>query len=384
VDNTIPYTNENINSFIEALDELTDPRDNRGKRHSLPFIISSVILAILVGRSRVSSIFRYIHNKIEWLREVTQIHDATPISRAHLPRLLERLDWMELNSLIEKHFDVHIEVRDNQEWVALDGKTLKGTVKSGNKQAAVFAVTHESRTLLAQAKMMGPKSSEIPVVRQLLKDSGLEKGKVTLDAHHCNPKTTTQINQAGGTYLIQIKDNQPVLLEQCKMLCAQGIKLGSDSNTEKGHGRITTRQARVFSMDTLNLDARWNKSGLQTLVVVDRETFNMSKEKTSYERAYYITNKAVENNAQDTSKELARAIRKHWSVESDNWIRDVTLNEDKIKTKSGNQAQIMSSLRSLAMRLLRKSGVKNFQEAIENFADCVGRFEAMLRRMRFL
>ena len=384
MDNTIPYTNENINSFIEALDELPDPRDNRGKRHSLPFIISSVILAILVGRSRVSSIFRYIHNKIEWLREVTQIHDATPISRAHLPRLLERLNWMELNSLIKKHFGVHVEVRDNQEWVALDGKTLKGTVKSGNKQAVVFAVTHESRILLAQAKMMGPKSSEIPVVRQLLKDSGLDKGKVTLDAHHCNPKTTTQINQAGGTYLIQIKDNQPVLLEQCKKLCVQGIKLGSDSNTEKGHGRVTTRRARVFSMDTLNLDARWDKSGLQTLVVVDRETFNVSKEKTSYERAYYITNKAVENNAQDTCKELARAIRKHWSVESDNWIRDVTLNEDKIKTKSGNQAQIMSSLRSLAMRLLRKAGVKNFQETIENFTDRVDRFEAVLRRMRFL
>jgi predicted transposase YbfD/YdcC len=39
-------------------------------------------------------------------------------------------------------------------------------------------------------------------------------------------------------------------------------------------------------------------------------------------------------NFQDCSKELAMAIRKHWSIESDNWIRDVTLNEDKIKTKS--------------------------------------------------
>ncbi len=66
--------------------------------------------------------------------------------------------------------------------------------------------------------------------------------------------------------------------------------LPSDTNTEKGHGRVTTRQARLYSMDTLDLDARWDKSGLQTLVVVDRETFNVSKEKTSYERAYYITN----------------------------------------------------------------------------------------------
>ena len=100
-----------------------------------------------------------------------------------MPRLLEGLDWDELNTLIERHFGVRLERTENQEWVAVDGKVMKGTVKSGNKQAVLLAVTHESRTLLAQAKQSGPKSSEIPVVRKLLKDSGLEKGKVTLDAH---------------------------------------------------------------------------------------------------------------------------------------------------------------------------------------------------------
>ena len=96
----------------------------------------------------------------------------------------------------------------------------------------------------------------------------------------------------------------------------------------------------------------------------------------------YISNQAAEGT--DSSKELSRAVRKHWGVESDNWIRDVTLKEDKIRIKSGNQAQIMSTLRSLSMRLLRKSGIKNFQEAIEGWADCTDTFEAMLKRLRFL
>jgi predicted transposase YbfD/YdcC len=167
-------------------------------------------------------------------------------------------------------------------------------------------------------------------------------------------------------------------------LAAEGKEVGSDSNTEKGHGRITTREAKLFSMNSLNLDARWKESGLQTLVVMERETFEMNTEKTSCETSYYVTNQGVEKNSQERCQELARAIRKHWSVESDNWIRDVTLNEDKIKTKSGNQAQIMSSLRSLAMRLLRKTGGNNFQETIENCNDNVGWFEAMLRRVKFL
>ncbi len=84
----------------------------------------------------------------------------------------------------------------------------------------------------------------------------------------------------------------------------------------------------------------------------------------------YITSQATGRHPREKTRELARAVREHWSVESENWIRDVTFKEDKIKTKSGNQAQIMGGLRSLAVRLLRKAKVKNFQVAIETFADC--------------
>ena len=83
-----------IEAFIEALKQLPDTRDNRGKRHSLVFILASVIFAILVGRSNTSSIFRYIENKIIWLRKITAIEDARIISRAHLPRLLDKeINW---------------------------------------------------------------------------------------------------------------------------------------------------------------------------------------------------------------------------------------------------------------------------------------------------
>ncbi len=79
--------------FIDALKKLPDSRDNRGKRHSQVFMITVVIMAILSGRSRVSSIHRYIKNQIDWLRTVTGFHDADTISRAHLPRMLAKVDW---------------------------------------------------------------------------------------------------------------------------------------------------------------------------------------------------------------------------------------------------------------------------------------------------
>ncbi len=46
-------------------------------------------------------------------------------------------------------------------------------------------------------------------MREFLKETGLENGKVSLDAHHCIPETMTQVEQAGGLYLIQVKKTWP-------------------------------------------------------------------------------------------------------------------------------------------------------------------------------
>ena len=74
----------------------------------------------------------------------------------------------------------------------------------------------------------------------------------------------------------------------------------------------------------------------------------------------------------------------HWCLEFNNWIRDVTFKEDHIKTKAGNQAQIMALLRGLAIELIRKTSPKNFQAAIENFTDSVSTLESMLKQFKFL
>ncbi len=378
---TVAHLPEEFSSFLEALGYLIDPRDPRGKRHGLVFIVAAVVLAILSGRSKVSSIHRFIRNRLVWLREVMGQAQAQAISRAHLPRLLARLDWAELNTLIEAHFDVRLECHDNQEWVAIDGKVLRGAKE---KQALVLAVSHQSRTVLAQVPMKGHKDSEITVVRELLQQSGLEGQKVTLDAHHCNPKTSAQIHQAGGEYIIQVKNNQPTLLAYCQHLAASAqVQAGHEEQT-KGHGRHTTREGQGFTIKGGALAQRWADSGVRTLVTVERQTYTPATDKTSWETAYYISNRALGSTPKAHLTELTGAIRQHWHVESDNWIRDVTFKEDHVKTASSNQGQIMGCLRGLAMRLLRKVNSGNFQEALENFTDCPNLFQRFLKQVKFL
>lgn len=348
-------------------------------------IIAGFVSATLVGRSTVSGIYRFIQNRINWLREITGYENAKLISRAHLPRFLNRLDWDTLNDLIEQHFGICIERVENKEWVAIDGKVLRGTVKGGDKQSVVLSVTHESRKVIAQARQTGNKSSEIPVVRDLLKNSGMERQKVSLDAHHFNPLTTSQIHQAGGLYLIQVKENQPILLGKCRTLETTGELIAENVDSDKANGRMTFRHSTLFSMKSLNLDKRWRDSGMESLTVVKRETFKASTQKTTTEKSYYISNMTFDQNcAQQTVDETARAIRGHWGVEADNYIRDKTFNEDNVKTKYGNQAQIMGRLRGLAMGLIRKTKTKNFQAVIDKFIDCPDSLVSMLKSVNFL
>ena len=380
------YSGEHVDGFVGRIkNELPDLRDNRGKRHSLVFVIVGFVLATLMGRQKLSGIHRFIANRVDWLGELTQIEAAQPISRAHLPRLLGRLDWPVLNGLINRCFGVRIECDGPQQWVAVDGKALRGTLDAGDKQNVILAVSHDTREAVAQARQGGDKSSEIPEVRTLLKDSGPERRKVSLDAHHFNPATLGQIHQAGGVYLTQAKENQPVFLQQCQALRTESAALAEAVGHEKSHGRVTTRRAQLFSLVPLALDTRWNDSGLSALMVVERETFEVATQKTSFETSYYVSNQVPEPaTASALAGELARAIRGHWGVESNNWIRDVTFNEDGVKTKAGNQAQVMGLLRGLAIELIRKTMPKNFQAAIDKFVDSPDDLKSMLMQVKFL
>ncbi len=143
--------------------------------------------------------------------------------------------------------------------------------------------------------------------------------------------------------MIEVKQNQPKLLEHCPHLAATAPPRASDEERSKGHGRSTTRKARAFAINARALAQRWAHSGVQTLVVIERQTHTPATGKTSWETAYYSCNRALGKTPKAHLKELSGAIRQHWYVESDNWIRDVTFKEDQIKTCSANQGMVQKT-----------------------------------------
>jgi predicted transposase YbfD/YdcC len=360
-----PVTDAQVFSFLEGLRRnFPDPRDNRGKRHSLEFTLVAVAVAMLSRCQTLSSVHRFICNKLDWLRELTGMPCAAALSRAYLPRFLDRLSWTALCRLIGQHFNSAVSL---EHWVAVDGKALRGSSDEDTREAVVMAVAHDSGEDLARAPQSGAKTSEIPVVRQLLTDAGLLSHRISMDAMHCNEETLSLIAQAGGTYLVQVKGNQPVLEQLCGSLALHEPSLAFLTDVDKGHGRVTTRTHHLLPLRATTLDARWDASHLRYLVVTHRETYTPAKRGTSTELSYYVTNMTDTWTHASLLAELARAIRGHWTVESNNWVRDVTLGEDWVRVGASNQAQVLALLRSLTLNLLRKTGGQNLQAVLDRF-----------------
>lgn len=373
-----PPSPEATLTFFAALQQLPDPRDNRGKRHEFAFVLCGVILAIMVGRSRVSAIHRFLRNRFEWLRDITHASVARCISRAHLPRLLAHVEGEALNALIFAHFGVCLESPQEGEWIAVDGKALRGSPG----EQLILARTHQSGRILAHQRLAGPKRSEVTAVRALLAQPQLQGSKVTLDAVHCTPATTAQIHQAQGGYLVQVKANQPTLLSAVRALEATAAPLGTLQSVDKAHGRLEVRHATFFSLSSLPLAPRWQQSGLRHVVRVERTTEQLKTAKRSQDVSYYVTNQAAAT--PPAQRELFAAIRGHWGCEADHWIRDVTFQEDQIHIQQPTQAHALSSLRTLVMGLFRRAGVGNMRAMLDSLADSPTLFKQLLCQVRFL
>ena len=75
---------------------------------------------------------------------------------------------------------------------------------------------------------------------------------------------------------------------------------------------------------------RWQGCQIRTAIKVKRERIELKSGKNSIEESYYVSNEV------GNYEELAEAIRKHWQVETNNHIRDVSFKEDKMRSKKRN------------------------------------------------
>lgn len=340
---------------------LVDKRDNRGKRHDLAFVMTGLLMALLrTGkRLKIASIHRWMVREHAQLVAETGYESVKPISDAQLRRVLASLDYSLYNQVNETYFGKAICSSDSF-WQAIDGKELRGSidkVKGGKRgENVVRAVSHQGLQSQIIGFYQGSKESEKTVVKNYFDRQTNLGGGYTLDALHCYPTLLETIVEKGGIYLVQVKSNQKKLLEECEHISGHLPCKEAFATIDKAHGRLEQRQARVYELNVECLEPRWHKTQLQTLIILERQRLRLKDGQESGERACFITNQPLTGQA---GVELFEAVRNHWSVETDNHVRDVTLGEDHIRCKEGNQLRSIACIINWGLNLMRRHNTDN-------------------------
>ena len=134
----------------------------------------------------------------------------------------------------------------------------------------------------------------------------------------------------------------------------------------KAHGRQEKRT--LTSTTALNADLR-HALGWSSVRQVFRVTRDCAwtdrvtgERKTSRETVYGLTRLS---RAQANATRLRELNRQHWTIENGVFsVRDETLGEDRIRTRSG--PQVMAALRNAALSLLRLSGSTNISASLRS------------------
>ena len=319
-------------TFYEDLQKCKDIdlRDNRGKRRNLALVLTGLILAILRNRDgTLSSMHRSIKHNHAKMCAAIGIDNERVVSRSHFPILLSKVNREAFEGLLFARYG--IELNENQkQWFAGDGKELRGSIEKGEKrgEVSVQIVTHQERAVVGQAFYNGTKESEKPRLKDLVQQTGVHKHKFTADALHLHPGMTELIQQAGGVFVIGLKDNQKELLTDMIDHTEVFAPQLEHRTVDKGHGRLEIRYYSCFDISEEYVDARWDQSKLSSLIRVRRIRTVLRTNESSEEVAYYISNGKAES-----AIEYFEAIRNHWSIEVNNHYRDVSLDEDRFRTK---------------------------------------------------
>ena len=245
--------------------------------------------------------------------------------------------------------------------IAIDGKTLRRSFQVAGAHSAVHMVSAWAQLnhLVLGQVATDAKSNEITAIPRLLELLDLKGATVTIDAMGCQKEIARQIVQAGGHYLLAIKDNQPTLHEEVKFLFDEAIAQGFEGmarsihqELEADHGRIETRRCwSTREVEWFQDRDQWEGLGSFVCVECVREVMGG---KTSTERRYYISS----HDGRDAAF-LAQAVRGHWGIENRlHWCLDVCFQEDQCRVRKGHGAQNLSRLRRIALNLLRQDKTK--------------------------
>lgn len=351
-------------SLIAVFYDLLDPRHARGKRYSLATLLTLVFLAKLSGMDSPSAI-------ADWC----QAHRAELVELLHLryPGMPGHSTFRRLFAEVIDEEGFEQRMRDytarqqgeqtDHRLLVIDGKKERGTIPPGETQGeATMAVYDPEREEVIAQVAIDPQEGEIPTGQKALAQVDL-KGKIILaDALHTQRKLCRQIGQAGGAYVLTVKENQPKLYQDIAMLFsfpqphAYLLDYQTVHKTNKGHGRLEERTLTAVSLLPGEID--WPDI---TQVFRLENTFSFIRKgqvvRTEHKVRYGLTSLS---RRQAPAQRLLRLKRQYWQIETGlHYRRDVTFHEDATRMSHPHATRNLTSIHNTILSLFARLGCHN-------------------------
>ena len=386
----------NPSTLLAAFAGVPDPRRCQGKRFALSAILALVVVGILSNHLSVLAIAEWGASQCHDLLKSLDFSGGVTPHQSTLQRLLRRLDPDAVSQALTSHFALVSTTKAPtlpraSQAVAIDGKAQRGRLAFGSSGCPVHALSaflHEQGLILAQEpidsssaqatehgstdvanatevadaakdKLMADKAeAELSVAPDLIKRIDWHGRVLTADALFCQRSICELVVGLGGDYLLIVKENQPRLYEDVRLLFdpPPGIALPLEDrrdakSVDNGHGRHNDTRHLIASTDLIGY-SDWP----HLAQVFRHERTWQEKGQTKREVRYGITSLPPE--VADADRLLALK-RGHWQIEnSDHYVKDVTLGEDKSLVHLGNGPSILAMLRDLALTLLHQTGFR--------------------------
>src|SRR5881296_3149407 len=249
--------------------------------------------------------------------------------------------------------------------MAVDGKTLRGSKKQGAPGTHLLSVLAHRLGLTLTQQAVAAKTNEIKEVETVLSQLVLTGRVVTMDALLTQRHVAQTIVDAGGDYVMIVKDNQPQLRADIALvftLPPTGDHQETARTVDIGHGRI--EQRNITTSEALVGYNAW--PGLAQVFELGRYVITQKTGQERTEVVYGVTSLRPER---ATPGRLLELVRGHGSIENkSHWVRDVTFDEDRSQVRCGNIPHVMAALRNTTIGLLRWAGHTNIAAACRQLA----------------
>lgn len=341
-----------IESLVECLAEIEDPRINRRRLHLLIDIIVIATCAVICNADTWKDISIWGQTHERWLRTMLELPNGIP-TRDTFRRTISRID----PDAFQQAFINWISGIGKQGGViAIDGKTLRATKVNGNKALHIVSAWASSQHLTLGQTTIDEKSNEITAIPVLLKTLTLKGAIVTIDAMGCQKQIAQEIIDGEGDYCLAAKGNQEKLATD--IAAAFEIAMSDEDgqhvcqrrhvvDPKRPHGRHEERYYYTMPVpESLRTADQW--PGLKSIGLTVTYRAPDGETQVDGEVRYYIM-----SFASDVAR-FAEAVRGHWGIENSlHWVMDLTFREDESRIHKDHGGENVSWLRRLAITLIK-------------------------------